>query len=355
MSRVPWEDLPTSVRSWAECSLGSSVAEAASQPGGFSPGAACRLRLADGRRAFLKAVCATANPQSPGMHRREGAVAAALPPDVPAPALLGQYDDGEWVALLFTDVDGVPPAEPWQTPQLIQVLSALAELHRACTPSPSQAVPSVADYLAEDLRGWRELAALGHAGSYLEGHPGSRLEGHPGSRQAGQPGSRQAGQPGSRQGGHTDRHPDQLARLDGWSARYLDRLAELESRWPDAAAGTTLLHSDVRADNMLITEDGVVFVDWPHACTGAPWFDVVAFAPSVAMQGGPDPEWVLGHASSADGADPDAVTAVVAAVAGYFTRQALLPDPPGLPTVRAFQAAQGEPARAWLRRRTGWP
>jgi hypothetical protein len=342
MPRVPWQDLPASVRDWAERSLGSPVVATASQPGGFSPGAACRLRLADGHGAFVKAVCASANPQSPGMHRREGAVAAALPPDVPAPALLGQYDDGEWVALLFADVDGVPPAEPWQVPQLIQVLGALADLHRTCTPSPIQAVPSVADYLAEDLRGWRNFAALAHASLY------------PGSHQSSDPGSHQSNDPGSHRAGHTGLHPDLLGRLDGWSARHLDRLAELESRWPDAAAGTTLLHSDVRADNMLITDDGVVFVDWPHACTGVPWFDVVAFAPSVAMQGGPDPEWVLRHAGSADGADPDAVTAVVAAVAGYFTRYALLPDPPGLPTVRAFQAAQGEHARAWLRHRTGW-
>jgi hypothetical protein len=44
----------------------------------------------------------------------------------------------------------------------------------------------------------------------------------------------------------------------------------------------------------------------------------------------------------------------VAAVAGYFTRQALLPAPASMPTVRGFQAAQGEHARAWLRERTGW-
>jgi len=324
MPRVPWQDLPASVRNWVAGSLGSAVIAAASQPGGFSPGAACRLRLADGRRAFVKAVSASANPESPVMHRREGEVAAALPPQVPAPALLGQYDDGEWVALLFAEVDGVPPAEPWQLPQLVQVLDAIAEMHRICTPSPIETVPAVAEYLAEDLRGWRKLAAGGQAGPERDGHA----------------------RPGLRS--------DLLARLDSWSVRHLDRLAELESRWEDAAAGPTLLHSDLRADNMLITDDGVVFVDWPHACTGASWFDVVPFAPSVAMQGGPDPEWVFGRARSADGADPDAVTAVVAAVAGYFTRQALLPAPPGLPTVRAFQAAQGEPARAWLRRRTGW-
>ncbi|WP_212648315.1 hypothetical protein [Deinococcus hopiensis] len=45
--------------------------------------------------------------------------------------------------------------------------------------------------------------------------------------------------------------------------------------------------------------------------------------------------------------------ALLASVAGYFTERALQP-PPGLPTVRAFQAAQGEIARAWLGRLTGW-
>ena len=40
--------------------------------------------------------------------------------------------------------------------------------------------------------------------------------------------------------------------------------------------------------------------------------------------------------------------AYLAAIAGYLTRQSLLPPPPGLPTVRAFQAAQGTIARRWL-------
>lgn len=47
-------------------------------------------------------------------------------------------------------------------------------------------------------------------------------------------------------------------------------------------------------------------------------------------------------------ADAEAVDTVVVALAGYFTRQALLPPPPGLPTLRAFQAAQGVIARAWV-------
>jgi len=38
-------------------------------------------------------------------------------------------------------------------------------------------------------------------------------------------------------------------------------------------------------------------------------------------------------------------------MAGYFTRSALLPPPPGLPTLRPFQAAQAEIARRWAAER----
>jgi aminoglycoside phosphotransferase (APT) family kinase protein len=146
------------------------------------------------------------------------------------------------------------------------------------------------------------------------------------------------------------------SRLDEWSRRHLDALADLEARAPEAVAGDTLLHFDVRADNILFdrADDRVWFVDWPHACIGAAWLDVVAFAPSVAMQGGPSPDPLFARYPQATGADREAVNAGLAAVAGYFTRQSLLPPPPGIPTVRAFQAAQGVVAREWLATRTGW-
>ncbi|MEV0623247.1 hypothetical protein AB0I81_58725 [Nonomuraea sp. NPDC050404] len=88
-------------------------------------------------------------------------------------------------------------------------------------------------------------------------------------------------------------------------------------------------------------------VDWPWACRGAAWYDRVAMLPSVGMQGGPSPQELF--------TDPDpAVTVVVAAIAGYFAWQCRQPDPPGLPTVRAFQRAQGVVALDWLKLRTGW-
>ena len=145
------------------------------------------------------------------------------------------------------------------------------------------------------------------------------------------------------------------ASLDAWSVRHLDKLAGLAAEAPAAAKGDTLLHLDLRADNLLLTPEGrVLVVDWPHARVGASWVDPVFFAPSVAMQGGPPPEELLVHHPHVCQADPDALTAVVAAVAGFFTREGLQPEPPGLPTLRPFQAAQGEVVRSWLARRTGW-
>ena len=59
-------------------------------------------------------------------------------------------------------------------------------------------------------------------------------------------------------------------------------------------------------------------------------------------------------AAHAAGADPLAVTTALAAFAGFLLGGARLPDPPGLPTLRAFQLGQGLVALDWLRRRTGW-
>ena len=47
----------------------------------------------------------------------------------------------------------------------------------------------------------------------------------------------------------------------------LEDLAELErERWNAAVSGTTLAHGDIRADNILLTRNRTIFVDWPWAC-----------------------------------------------------------------------------------------
>jgi aminoglycoside phosphotransferase len=305
--RTPWEALPAHLHDAVARLLGSPVTHAVTQPGGFSPGTAARVRTAAGTRAFVKAVSAETNPQSPELHRTEARNAAALPPSVPAPRLLGTYDDGTWVALVFEEVAGRQPHVPWREAELERVLDAVEQLGRSLTPSPV-AAPAVVESLARAFAGWRQL---------LDGEAG-----------------------------------DVTGRLDPWTVAHLPELAELSAPWAEFAAGDTLAHADLRADNMLLTDDGgVVFVDWPHALRAAPWFDLLVMLPCVRAQGGPDPEELFTRHPLAEDADPAGVTATLAGLAGFFVEHSLRPSPPGLPTLRAFQRAQGDAALAWLRKR----
>ena len=304
---LPWAQVPDTVRAWAARIGGGTPRQVRDVSGGFSPGATAVLACPGGA-VFVKAVGTALNPDSPDFHRREAVVSAALPKAPPFPRLLDTYDDGDWVALAFMAVDGRPPAHPWDPIELELAVDALGELHRLLTPNPVGAALPAAERMAGLFGGWASLAASGDV-------PGG---------------------------------------LDLWARSNLDALAELESHWPEAIAGTTLLHSDVRSDNMLVTADGVVFVDWPHACVGAPVFDLVAWAPSVVLEGGPQPEDLLVRHAAARAADPAAVATLVAAFSGFLVSHARRPAPPGLPTLRTFQGAQGAVALRWLQRLTGW-
>jgi aminoglycoside phosphotransferase (APT) family kinase protein len=268
------------------------------------------VETADGRRFFVKAAAPELNPDTPHFHRREAVIAGALPEDAPAPRLLWTYDEGEdgWIVLVYEALSGRNPHTPWQADELDRVVAALIALSDALTPSP---VPEAIAGRARDV----SLFARPKWWLMREYPP----EG-----------------------------------IDGWSVRNFDRLVELEARARTAIDGDTLIHLDLRADNTLVTDRGVMIVDWPHARVGAPWVDLLGMAPSVALQGGPPPDELLLRHPAARAADPDDINAGVAALAAYFTYQSFQPPPPGLPTVRAFQRAQGEITRAWLAKRTGW-
>ena len=75
------------------------------------------------------------------------------------------------------------------------------------------------------------------------------------------------------------------------------------------------------------------------------------FLPSVAATSSIDPQQAWATFRPARGVDSDAVNAVLAAVAGDFLYQSLLPAPANLPTLRTHQREKGAAALAWLRRR----
>jgi len=293
--RIGWADLPGDVQHGVIDILGSPVITAESQPGGFSPGTADRVVTAAGTRAFVKAVSAQLNPDSPARHRDEAAITAALPAGAPTPRLLGFYDDDDWVALVFEDIEGRQPQVPWQPEELEAVLDALRRLA-----VPVTGLPALPELLAPGLAGWRRVAA------------------------------------------------DPPLSLDPWAAANLDDLVELADRGVTALAGDRLVHGDIRADNLLIRPDGsVVVIDWPAGAVGAPWFDTLALILNVRLYGGTIDDAVL----DPFGADPADVTGVVAGLAATFTDSARHPAPPGLPTLRTLQQNQADVMLTWLRAR----
>jgi hypothetical protein len=303
---LPWAEVPASVRQWAGALRDGGIEGTADLPGGFSPGATTRLSFRSGD-LFVKAVGLDLNQESPVFHRREIEISGILPPHRVFPRLVDTYDDGDWVALAFEAVDGRMPRHPWDPAELAACVAAVAAMHEALTPPPGPTIETTATRFGDAFGGWARLAS-----------------------------------------------GPVPAVLDDWSRRHLDRLAALEVGWPAASVGGTLVHGDLRADNMLLTADGAVVVDWPHASIGTPIFDLVCWAPSVALERGPLPEELMARRPAWAQADPDVVATLVAAVAGYMVQHSLEPTPPGLPTLRPFQAAQGEVACAWLARLTGW-
>jgi hypothetical protein len=300
--RVDWADLPDHVRDFVEAQLGSAVAQARTQIGGFSPGAAARLRLEDGRRAFVKAVGTALNPDSPGLHRREGLSLGLLPDSIPAPRLLGMLDDGDWVALVMEDVEGRTPSLPWRAADVTAVSDALVAVAEATTPA---GLAPFADTV-QMLGAWDQVAEDG-----------------------------------------TGVDEDLLARLD--------EMRELSAYARAATAGDAIVHWDVRADNVLIRADGsAVLLDWAWTCRGARWLDLFVLAFDFAVQGGPDPDALLSEHPLTRDVPVDHFRAMVGVLLGLFAERSRAPAPPGLPTIRAWQKHCLAATRRWFETSRLW-
>jgi hypothetical protein len=306
-ARLDWSAMPQRLQAAVAEQLGGAVVEAVTQPEGFSPAVAARVRTEAGARAFVKAVPPDVNPDTPNIYRREIAVVRELPDDLPRPRLVWSLDEGPdgWVVLVFEELAADHPALPWRRDQLDRTMASLA--HIARTPAPAWLADQPAsEWIAAHWRRWSWLA---------EHRP-----------------------PG----------------LDEWSRRHAERLAGLEQDVADAVDGDALVHLDVRWDNLLVDTERAWVLDWPWARRGAWWVDAMFFAPTVEMQGGPPAEEVFARHVGRSKVDGDAVVVAMAAAAGMLTDRSLAPPPPGLPTLRPFQVAAAAAFRAWLRRLTGW-
>jgi hypothetical protein len=305
-AKPAWQAVPVTVRRLTERHLGAPVKRAARIWGGYTPTPTYRLRLTDGRCAFFKAVSAASNEFARAAHAREERVYRdhidLIQPW--APTLFGAFQADDWMVLLLEDL-GPKSAPPW-TPRLArEVAGALGKFHQArlghefpsWLPGPERSL------LTESrLWEWIDDADRRNALAALAG-PAA---------------------------------PDAL----DWLTRAAPELGRASRSLIDAAEPHTLLHRDVRSDNLRWLDRRLRLFDWPHLGIGPAEYDVAAFAQSVTAEGGVEPEAIMGWYAERAPVRSNVLDAAVAGLAGFFADQTWRPDIPGLPRLRAFQRRQ---------------
>lgn len=303
-NRPTWDELPPDLRAVLEAAAGSPVRQAVSQGGGFTSGFASRLLLDDGRRLFVKAASRVLSPVAHPSYLTEASVVAVLPAAVPAPRLLQTLEHGDWVVLVFEDVDAHAPARPWVPQELDAVLSALTGIAEALTPAPVGVPVSDLAGFDGEMSFWRKRSA-GDA--------------------------------------------DALAvALEPELEERVDELAAREAGWVEACDGDTATHFDLRDDNVLLAHDGRVLVcDWNWLTRGAAWLDLAALLVSVHGDGlDADAIWAS-HPLARDVPD-ESLLAFLAAIAGLFVESAARPRDERSPWLREHQAWWRDASLSWL-------
>lgn len=295
---MAWDALARATRVQIEQLLGRRVVAAASQPGGYSEGLAVRARLSDGAGVFIKAAPVTT--AAAVHHRREITVSARLPVEAPVPRLLHTVEDGEWVALIFEEIVGHLPAQPWLPEELERAVGAVAALADMLTPAPMDA-----SLLAPPrLGGWSDL---------LQGPA-----------------------------------RDKVRALSGWAGNHAEDLAALEAE--AQVEGSTLLHGDLYPFNLLLTVDRVIVVDWAHAWVGAPFCDAVTLLSSARLSG-VDPEPIAARHPLTQGLTRQQLDGLLALHSGFLLRRVVSAPPTMDPNIVAMMAALGRASLTWLQAR----
>lgn len=313
--RLPYAELPAAVREWVEDRLPGPVVEVRDRRGGFSPGVAASVHTADGG-LFVKAVTDAINVDSLQMYRNERDRGARLPdlPGILTPNGSTELiaDGRQWIAIIFPLLDGAPPRHPWSFEDAIRTLDQVDRLGAALSPTPWPRSEDASAATIEFLTGWPAIADARDTAPW-------------------------AGDP--------------------WVAERIGPLQTLTHEVRQQIPGDSLIHLDLRADNIMIDSESVWLVDWAHACNAARWVDPVLLVADFMASG----------ADIADGGEIDiagllrdhpALAPVSARVqlgllsglAASIHLASRKPAAPGLPTIRGWQARTADAMLGFVKR-----
>lgn len=331
--KPPWRDVPPAVAAALERTLGAAITRAEIAWGGYSPSASFHLSLADGRQVFVKGTHPGQTSEGRLALLREIESYQALPVlKGLAPDYLGTLEAEDWSFLILEGVVGAQTALPWTPAKLDRLARSLVGFYEHARPATEnwkrhQDHRPLGGDLTDPDTGWLAIARAPEAQrDFLS------LFADPAA-----------------------------ARL--WLARNLPRLAELQSAAgelsePDPNRAISLIHLDLRSDNLLFRPDGSpVLLDWSFATKGPVVLDIVFLAPSVEGEGGPPADETVALFERAMGSkflQRDQQIALAFA-AGYFADKAHLPPPPGLPRLRWVQRLQLAVCLGWAADLIGLP
>lgn len=311
--RPGWAQLPAELRAAVDDRLGSPVIHATGTGAGFTQGFASLLSTADGRRHFVKA--APHGTPMTSWYEREARLTALLPAGVPSARVRWAENLADHFVLCLEPITGARvPSLPWQPAELDAALDAQARAALALTDPP-------ADLLAADLKPF---------GSVLDSTLSSWRLIVAGERTL-----------------STD--------APSWLADRLPELAALETGF-DAATrhARTLLHCDLRLDNIVLDDTGRAWIcDWSFLGTGPAWFDTLTLLLSAEGGGLPVDALFAAHPTAA-GLESAALDTGLAAVLGYYLHASAQDPVPGSPAIRGHQRYYGQLALRWLSRRQHW-
>lgn len=262
MPRRSWDELPRTVRRAVREQVGPVVHTEPATAGALSE-IAMTLHLDHGEKIFCKGVPVD-HPQA-WMHRNE----ITLNPHLAdlAPRLLWHLETSGWLLLAFTHVSGRPADLSPESSDLRLLAALLGHMTRRLTPAPGR---------------WRALA----------------------DRWAAAPGWRAL----------AENTPDDLA---PWIRDNLYPLVGWDDAAPELLSGDTLLHTDLTADNLLISRRPYV-VDWAWPACGPAWADI-AFLVIRLIHAGHTPAQAEAWAASVPAwqtAPATAITAFAVTLAG---------------------------------------
>lgn len=259
--------------------------------GGYSPALRLKLNLADGTTCFAK-IGTTSGTAS--ALRQEYTVYQALQRPF-MPRLLGWADHPDNPILLLEDLSQAFWPPPWNQERIEQVLEVMEQVWASSLPDIPRMVemPRIWD-------GWQQVAespapflSLGLAS-------------------------------------------------EKWLQRALKTLLAIEVS--EVVDGRSLLHFDLRSDNICFQGSQAFIIDWNLVCQGNPQMDLAFWLPSLEAEGGPPPESLLPNGG-----------AIAGLASGFFAARAGLPTIPEAPRVRYIQLVQLKTALPWAVRALDLP